>query len=162
GPEYISFSPDGTTVASSGYEQVRFWEVSSGRQIKQLSGDITNEERWEFETNGPIALSPRGKLLILVQAEGLVALYEPESLKRLQKLDANKPAALSADGWVAATINRIEDTSTLWDTKTGKKLCEIPGKLVKALSADGKLFAADEPQVMDEYTGRMFVGESAT
>ena len=160
---HLAFSQDGKTIASSGCERVRLWEISSGRQIKQLPGDSTDKDFWSFQADGPVAFSPRGTLLVLSNPDGdEIALYEPELRKKVQQFEAWSASALSADGKVAATLDRIGEGSTLWDTTTGKKLCELPGKLVRALSADGKLFAADEPQVMDEYTGRMFVGETAT
>ena len=160
GPMHLAFSHDGKTLASSGWEQVRFWEVSSGRQIKRLPEKPNAND---FHTYAPIAFNVRGGVLVLDDRDNdEIVLYEPETRRKLRQITGWSTAALSADGNVAATLDRKGDGSTIWDTRTGKKVCELHDLWVDALSADGKLFAATDPPSAERDSGRVFVGETAT
>ncbi len=61
----VRFSPDGETVVSQGYDGLKFWDISTGREIETY-----NSQDYSFSG----AFNPDEKTLALVNREGLILL----------------------------------------------------------------------------------------
>ena len=62
----VAFSDDGAQVMSSSYETVRFWDVSSGREVRQLAGQ-------HFAlVKGPADALKRGRHVLIASGDTLL------------------------------------------------------------------------------------------
>lgn len=145
----LSFSPDGTMLASGGREEVRIWDVSSGRPMLRLRPGTG------IDYITQLAFSPSGRHLA-IGSRGLfyqpsVTVWELDSGRGLQRLlglsSQIEKIALSNDGKRLAALGQNWEVG-LWDVETGrlKTVWEVePGAFADnaalAFSPDGKQIA---------------------
>jgi len=86
---YVAFSPDGKVLASSSKEGLRFWDVTTGKQLASLNGKIDDPVR--------LCYSPDGKTLALGTMTKKVILWDIEGEKVQATLNRNPD-------WVTALL----------------------------------------------------------
>ena len=138
----LSFAPDGKTLASSSRDDmVRFWDVSTGKFIRELvhhTDDVYG-----------VCYSPDGRLLATASADKLVCLWDADSLELLKSYDKHEDivrwVTFSPDGKTLASCG-ADLTVRLWDVETGKQKHVMRGHKARtqcvAFSANGKLLAS--------------------
>lgn len=147
GATAVAFSPDGRWLASEftgtvgGYleNEVRIWELATGRELRTLNGfgnGVTS-----------ISFSPNGRLLAAGDYSGGLILWETGTWTQLQSLkgDLLSPATsleFSPDGrWLAA--NRYHAIA-IWDAASRDWVRTIEGENIEAVafSPDSKRLAS--------------------
>lgn len=123
GVETVGFSPDGTKVASGGWDRtVRVWDVRTGTAIMTLKGHSHSVNSVRF--------SPDGSRIASASHDGTVRVWDALTGKPLQILQGHVGMVLSAvftpcgeriiSGGIDATIR-------IWDTNTGQELRVLTG-----------------------------------
>ena len=167
----LVFSTDSKTlVTSSDDKSIRFWDVATGKQVRQLDHSTLV---------GDIVLSPDGKSLASValiktehkeengsstswMAAKHVVLWDLASGKETHRLEGHPngayPLVYTPDGKMFVSSDM--KTTKWWDVATGKELPErrlrIGGVMVMAFAADGKTFA------MGNYQGKVQLWDLTT
>lgn len=152
-PFPMAVSPDGKTLAVPAMSAVTFWDVPSGKEVRQEA----HQDRIDS-----VAFGPEGKLVLSGSADGRLYLWDAVSGKQLRQFAAkdptqnNNPAArnrmmrlfrvrgaFSPDGKSVAGLwwgGKLH----VWDTASGKLRYQLGGETghtTFALSRDGKLVA---------------------
>ena len=144
----IAFSPDGSTLASSSYDEtVRLWDAATGRVKSVLTGHV------DFIYS--VAFSPDGRTLAGGGLDGSVHLWDPVNGEHITALTGHtrtiSTVAFSPDGRTLAS-GAWDNTVRLWDLATGKQKSTFMGHTFfgeytsgisqVAFSADGQTFAS--------------------
>ena len=142
--ESITYSPDGTTLASAGYASPVFvWNLSTGKPVRRFPIDGS--------TAYCVAFSPDGKRLAV--ASWNVQLWNVRSGERIRTISPKSnplSVAFSPDGGKLAAGGHDKEIN-VWDVDTGKCLRTFVGHEgnVKSLafSPDGRsiLASTDDP-----------------
>src|SRR5207245_2662533 len=134
----LVFLPGGKRLVSGSFDQtVRFWDVSTGKEVEQLP-------RFEKEVLR-IACSPDGKLLAVVVHGDTIRLWDLERRKEVRSFNGDYPV-FSPDGRKIACADgkRVQ----LRETATGKLLHSFMGHTddiwALAFSPDGKSLASGQ------------------
>jgi hypothetical protein len=106
---FVSFSPDGKTLASVSNEQtITLWNVETGKKLITLKG-----------SGREVSFSPDGKTLASVSNEHTITLWNLETGKVIRSLKGNRSGvwsvSFSPDGrlWRAMVMN-IQSHSGIW------------------------------------------------
>ncbi|MHC5544039.1 WD40 repeat domain-containing protein, partial [Singulisphaera rosea] len=144
---HISFSPDGRTLASTGWNgAVCFWDPKTGESSPGL------EPLKEPNSALALAYSPDGTLLAVGRDQGVLQVWDfVAHRERFRASMDNKgrvqSLAFTPDGRTLASASQEETCVRLWDTATGKERRVLkfddnmvfPGTL--AISPDGARLA---------------------
>jgi RNA polymerase sigma factor (sigma-70 family) len=139
----FAYLPDGKTLASWSLDRrtARFWDVTSGKQLRQFLGPPVQHSCAEF--------SPDRKTLAWGSWQGRIHLWSTAEGKELRQLEGHPNGtyclAFSADGKTLASSG-ADGMIRLWQADTGKLLAEFShGRdspvMCLAFSPDGQLLA---------------------
>ena len=137
----VSFSPDGATLASTGWGEIELWEVKTGTRIGVLS------RKW---LHFPIALtSPDRATLASGQIDGSVLLWDIEGRNVIAALDGHMHGitslAFSCNGETLASAY-YDGTVRLWDVAARKEIATLDAHtepiMSVAFSPDGAILAS--------------------
>src|SRR5688572_2868594 len=137
--ESLSFSPDGTTLASAGSGRIVLWDTGSGQERRVLEGGHPSVRRVVWHPEGShLYSSSRNEPLIFVWDLATGTRSEiPDT--RLMTID------VSPDGKTIASAEEYTGAVRLWDTATRKVRAVLKGGsgTVRAIafSPDGSLVA---------------------
>jgi len=122
----LSFSPDGSQLASAGGTidgkgELKLFEVASGRELLSLGhGDVVRS----------VTFSPTGKLLASGGKDSSVRVWDPTSGRELRTLMGHtgwvRSVAFSQDGRLLASGGE-DSTVRLWDADSGRQLYKLQG-----------------------------------
>jgi WD40 repeat protein len=136
----VGLSPDGKTAVSSARDAtLRFWDVATGKELRQLRHD---GGVWR------LAFAPDG--LLLATGGWNVQIWDASNGKQLRNCDKDddgqiESLAFSPDGKTVAASRSNSHAISFWDVASGKKQLVDNGHLGPvlniALSPDGKTLA---------------------
>jgi WD40 repeat protein len=137
----IAVTADGRQAISAGFDALRHWDITSGKQIRTFGAN--NSGYWA------VSLSGDGRRVLAGGGDRIARVFDVQTGQELRQLighgGAVWGAVLSADGKKAVT-GAWDNSLRYWDVETGKELRAF--KAVRgnvrclALSADGKFVAA--------------------
>ena len=139
----ITFSPDGSTLASGGWgKNVRLWDVASGQLKAVLTGHLHNAT--------DVAFSPDGSILASGSLDKTVRLWDVASEEQKFILtghtDRVESVAFSPDGSTLASTGWGDQTIRLWDVASGELQTILIGHTDDVFSAtfnpDGSTLAS--------------------
>ena len=127
-PSFLSFSPDGTKLASAGGDLwagdhiVRVWDVTQGKEILPFAGHsspITS-----------VVLSPDGNTVATAGQDGIIHLWDRSSAKHLFRLEGDpgqrRQVSITSDGQRVASWETYRGGALrIWDTKTGQSVSRL-------------------------------------
>lgn len=137
----LVFSPDGKTLASSGFLLTKLWDVSSGAELAALEGS----------SGRSLIFSPDGKNLFIGDRDAYMAQWDVSTATELANLKVNA-IVFRPDGRVlaAAIVFESQDIQ-LRDLLAGTELRTLKQRTNKvrsiALSSDGNTFASSGDDV---------------
>lgn len=155
----VAFSPDGQRLASGSWDRtVKFWEVTSGKQLNPVASKMKEVQS--------LAFSRDGHWLATENSLNTVALRDPVTGQEIRALPSDKPLGALGSNWVYSIAfspdgqllaSGLDDkTVRLWDVKTGQKVRDLTGLrrpvIYIAFSPDGRLLATGD----DEKTIRIW------
>jgi WD40 repeat protein len=147
----VSFSADGTTLATAGPTGVKLWDVATGAELKGVGDSNPADD---------VAFSPTEPFVAFVRAQGVAGgdaqIWNMTERSRIAALQVNPSApneyrfsdryaiAFGPDGRMLATAGD-EPLVHIWDAKSGKLIREfdqnVGGVATLAFSSDGKTLA---------------------
>src|SRR5262249_6587231 len=118
----VAFSPDGMTLATIGWNDVRFFDVASGRERSRAQGVVNFGQR--------VAFAPDSKTLATFERySGTVHLWDVDSGKLKPEPAGHTNACyvvtFSPDGRRVATKGAEDHALIVWDPTTGKQLVRL-------------------------------------
>jgi WD40 repeat protein len=120
-----ALSPNGRLLATSENEEITFWDTATGKRVGEF------DFGWA-ETAYDIVFSPDGKLLAVLDEEGIVTFWNTETYSRTSAsiqegpVDAWDAIAFSPDGRLLVTCSEDESDVELWDLSTGRLARTLP------------------------------------
>ncbi len=137
----VCFSPDGKTLASVNYQEIKIWNTETGQEIRTLTGHTS------FVNS--VCFSPDGKYLASGSRDNFVKIWNTETGNVMRTLTGHSNYVLSVcfspDGKYLASGS--EDKSVkIWNTETGRLMSTLTGHTssVKSVcfSPDGEYIAS--------------------
>lgn len=131
----LLYSPDGKTVISGGgTETIRFWDVKSGKEVRQFVVPQRKMPDGQRIAVTSLALSSDGKTLAAGTTDGAIYLWDVASGKLLHACPGDRgnqvnSLAFSRDDKVLASCGGLAERSSqvrLWEVSTGKELRRLP------------------------------------
>jgi WD40 repeat protein len=148
--EPFTASPDGKLVAGVQDNQVCLWELTTGKELKQL------RELRRFGVHEKplqrLAFAPDGKVLVVVDKGGVLGLWDVSTGKELRRIESgvaardtgSLPLAFSPDGKSLA-VGQPGGAVCLLDAASGKEVRVLRGQAEEVVtvvfSPDGKTVA---------------------
>ncbi len=155
GPGWLSFAPDGKTIASAGsWEPMpRIWDVATGREAFPQPGHVLGIST--------LAVSPADGTVFTGSYDGTVRHWDPSTGRELglvARFNSVFTMAVSPDGRTLIVGGNFGDP-VLWNVPERRELRRLPGVQREgtihqvAYSPDGRTVAFDR-KVWDAATGR--------
>ena len=117
----VAFSPDGTTLASGSWKEIRLWDAGTGNHIRTLSGHT----HWVYS----VAFSPDGTTLASGSFQD-IRMWNARTGNRIRTLTGHtgwvRSVSFSPDGTTLASGSG-DDTIRLWNTRTGNAIRTLSG-----------------------------------
>jgi WD40 repeat protein len=147
----VAFSPDGRRLVSGSWDRtLRFWEVTTGEQLSNVTSKMKEVQS--------LAFSRDGRWLATENSSDTVTLRDPTTGREILALPSDKALgalgsnwvysiAFSPDGrWLASGVD--DKTVRLWDVQTGRKVRDLTGLrrpvIYIAFSPDSRLLATGD------------------
>ena len=139
--QVLAFSPDGLLAAVDVPIQIRLWNVSTGKKVRDIRGN-------DYQVRD-VAFVADGKRMVAADGSG-VSVFDPSTGKSVVDYGGHTytvwAAAWSPDGKRIVSGGAYTDNvARVWDPANGKKLFDLRGHVygieVTAYSPDGKLIA---------------------
>ena len=164
-PSLLSYSPDGSRIASLGSSKSRLWDATTGKKVAVLGEWQRGADEW----GEAIVFSPDSKLIAVASKE-YVRLCDAGRGHQLAVLGPHEARvhslAYSPDGKrIASSTHEVPNAIHLWDRETRKELAMLRGHTSLVLhmlfSPDGNyllsrsLYPDSAPRLWDAATGRL-------
>ena len=138
---FVSFSPDGSTLAVGTDNAVTLWDVTKGQQLTTLNGHT--------DKVSSVAFSPDGKSVVSGSWDRSVKFWDVDSGAEQHTCEGHTnhvfAVAFAPDGKTVASAGR-DLTIRMWDAVTGQLLDVLKGHSGRistiAYSSDSKLLAS--------------------
>jgi RNA polymerase sigma factor (sigma-70 family) len=113
-----AFSADGKMLASGGWDEVRLWDTTTGKLLREIrDGNRT-------KSYCALCLAPDGRWLAGAGRES-VCVWDTATGRRLHEFPSNgQSVACSSDGKLIATPSR-DGSLRVWDMTTGKQAAHL-------------------------------------
>jgi len=172
----LLYSPDGKTVisgsdlypSSGSTETIRFWDVDSGKEVRQFVIPKRKTPGGQQNAVTSLALSSDGKTLAAGTTDGSIYLWDVVSGNFLHQCQGvqGTSVAFSRNDQVLASCGAFEGIPSevrLWEVSTGKELrrlpVELPSLSAVAFSPISDTFAVNGDSkiviIMDAATGKV-------
>ena len=150
----VSISPDGKTLAASGKQEIKLWNLETGEILNTLSGHEGNV--WS------VAISPDGQTLMSGSGDGSAILWDISTGEIRRNLSHTggwiNAVGFSSDNKTAISCSHNKGIN-LWDVTTGKLLYSLDGFNPMAIASQGRVFASSggpsEIKLWDVVTGAL-------
>ena len=157
GGRSVAFSPDGNTLASGGWFDIRLWDANTGAHLRTLTGHTDRVYS--------VVFSPDGNTFASGSEDDTIRLWDANTGRHLRTLTGHtgdvESVAFSPDGNTLAS-GSWDGTLRLWDANTGRHLRTLTGHTGDvesvAFSPDGNMIASgsedDTIRLWDANMGR--------
>ncbi|MDF0551889.1 S-layer homology domain-containing protein [Kamptonema sp. UHCC 0994] len=150
----VAISPDGKTLAASGKQEIKLWNLETGEILNTLSGHEGNV--WS------VAISPDGQTLMSGSGDGSAILWDISTGEIRRNLSHTggwiNAVGFSSDNKTAISCSHNKGIN-LWDVTTGKLLYSLDGFNPMAIASQGRVFASSggpsEIKLWDVVTGAL-------
>ncbi len=152
----VAYSPDGTHLASAGYDQVvKIWDAVTGQAVHTLGGH-------SGEIDG-LAYSPDGTRLASASWDGTVRIWDTttgEEIRALKDPTAKfRYLVYSPDGTRLASMS-LAGTVKIWEATTGQLLRTLPRR---GTQGDAVAFSPDGTRLASTHQdGRVWLWNATT
>ncbi len=140
----LAFSPDGKTLASGSGDDIKFWDVASGR-------NTATQEKAGLYNSCTVAFSPDGKTLASGGGGTRITLWDVATRRHKTLIDDQRqcPAprvVFSPDGKTLASGGMCCPDLLLWDVATGKQIASLEG--YNAYGVEAMVFTPDSKSLV--------------
>jgi RNA polymerase sigma factor (sigma-70 family) len=152
----LVFAPDGKTLATVGWTEIRLWDVATWRERCRFS----SPSGWFGQS---VAFSPDSKTLAVAERySGAIHRWDAASGKQKAEPEGHTnwpgPAAFSLDGKRLATGGRMDGALFVWDLATGAPLVHIQ----RQGTGHGYAFSADGRTLFSLWGDKLYFNDAAT
>jgi len=143
----VAFAPDGR-LAVSAAENVRVWEVATGKELRRLAGHT--------QAVVALAFTPDGREILSASADTSVRIWDSATGKQLQSFPnwVQRCAAFSADGRRVLSGNAYDGMVRLFDLEVGREVRRFKGHATfvrcLAFSPDGRRVLSGAGEMREE------------
>jgi uncharacterized protein with WD repeat len=143
----LAFSPSGNLASGSWDRTVKFWDLSTGHEVRAVAAKLKQVQA--------VAFSHDGKIFAVEDAAYTVTIFDAATGQPIRELPTDKSVpsvgiswvysvAFSPDGrWLASAVD--DKTVRIWDVATGTKIRDLSGPrrpvVYVAFSPNGELVA---------------------
>ena len=144
----VAWSPDGTQLASAGYDgTVRIWDATSRQQVRVLEG--------HRDGVSSVAWSPDGTQLASASYDGTVRIWDATSRQQLRVLEGYGAIRLASVAWSPDGTQLASGENSgrvwVWDAASGQQVRVLDGGVFPANSVawspDGTQLASGDDRV---------------